>query len=178
VPHLNKLHSQYGERGLVVVAVSNENAATVEPWLQRNGVRYGNALSQSAGRSDGVRGIPHAFLISPDGVIQWRGHPQALGEQDIEAVLSGAPMAAAAPGGSQVAGLSRSQLMILIFIVLLVFFVGAVGWYWHSSREQIPPHLKPGYIPPPQYGPPSNEQPYSPQQGGPPPDDNRPPWER
>jgi hypothetical protein len=154
VPHLNKLQDRYGERGLVIVAVSNETEATVGPWLERNGARYGSALSQSAGRAYGVRGIPNAFLISPEGIIQWRGHPALLSDDVIQSVLSGERVAATAPSS----GFGGSALWLLFLAMLGVFFVGAVGWFWYSTRDRIPRHMPPTYMPP-LYAPPPGAAP-------------------
>lgn len=163
MPHLNKISDSYADRGLIVVAVSKENASTVEPWLQSNGVRYGNALSQSAGRAYGVRGIPNAFLISPEGVIQWRGHPGALGDGKILAVLGGERVPAAAPA----AGVGTLFWVMLVF-ALGLFFACAVVWFWWSTRERIPRHPQQFYMPP-QNGPPHGAPPPGPPQGQPPP---------
>lgn len=147
----------------MVVAVSNEPEATVRPWLERNGVNYANVLSKSAGSAYGVRGIPNALLISPDGVIQWRGHPGALDSGTIQAVLSGERVTAASPS----VGVGTLFWVMLVFVLGLLF-IAAVGWFWWSTRERLPRHIQPVYTPP-QFGPPPGAPPPQAPQGQAPP---------
>ncbi|MCC7508983.1 MAG: redoxin domain-containing protein [Planctomycetes bacterium] len=171
---MNEIHSKYSARGLTIVAVSNETPSVIEPWLNRKGVTYGTAQSSSASRSYGVRGIPNAFLISADGTILWRGHPGSLTDAMIEQHLGGT----AVPGvsGSSSSDSTGGGWWIWMILVFGIFFVVAVGWFWHSTREKIPDHLRPGYMGPPPgaYGQP---QAYGPPPGahGPPPGAHGPP---
>ena len=43
---------------------------------------------RKAGNTYGVNAIPHAFLIDPDGVIVWAGHPARLKESALDAALA------------------------------------------------------------------------------------------
>jgi len=55
----------------------------VQPFILANGITYpvGIAADQ-AGWGSG--GIPHAYLVGPDGVVVWEGHPAELQEGVIE----------------------------------------------------------------------------------------------
>ena len=89
IPHLNELHAQYADRGLVVLGVNfGEKQAVVEAFLKGNAMTYPIGFDGGGAQNAyGVRGIPHAFLIDPDGQVAWAGHPSQLGAADIEAVL-------------------------------------------------------------------------------------------
>jgi hypothetical protein len=44
----------------------------------------------SAGGSYGVSGIPHSFIIGPDGKVAWHGHPSEVNKSLLKTVLKGA----------------------------------------------------------------------------------------
>jgi thiol-disulfide isomerase/thioredoxin len=106
IPHLNELHGKLADRGLVIVGVSNEAEATVEPFLQKMEMRYPVALAKPAGYA--VRGIPHAFLIGTDGKLLWSGHPASLDAKVLDAALVGAKPAFVAKGLEEVQALRHS----------------------------------------------------------------------
>jgi len=55
----------------------------VEPFLLEKGITYPVGISKDRSAYGGG-GIPHAYLIGPDGVVLWEGHPASLAEGDIE----------------------------------------------------------------------------------------------
>lgn len=83
IPHLRNLHDKLAGDGLVVVAISDEALAKVQPFAEQNQMTYPIAIARNAMRDWGVRGIPHAFLIAPDGKVAWSGHPGTLTEATI-----------------------------------------------------------------------------------------------
>lgn len=88
IPHLNELHGTYAERGLVVLGVNfGEQQAVVEPFVKANAIAYPIGFDGAAAKRYGVRGIPQAFLIDPDGTIVWAGHPAKVAAGDIERAL-------------------------------------------------------------------------------------------
>lgn len=92
IPHMVEIHNKYADRGLVILAMSNEPLATVEPFVQQKGMVYpiGIDAGSTAMKTYGVQGIPRAFLIDKDGKIAWTDHPARLTEAEIEKVLVGA----------------------------------------------------------------------------------------
>jgi thiol-disulfide isomerase/thioredoxin len=92
MPHMKQLHSNYADRGLVVLGMNfNEKRGQVEAFVKQNEMEYLIGLDGgAAGRKYGVAGIPHAFLIDPAGVIVWAGHPASLADADVERALAGA----------------------------------------------------------------------------------------
>jgi thiol-disulfide isomerase/thioredoxin/Flp pilus assembly protein TadD len=92
IPHLNRLHTTLSGDGFTVIAISDEPASTVRPFVRREGARMSypvgvdsqdltkNAWMQAAGRS----GIPTSFLVGRDGRIVWIGHPM---DNELERIL-------------------------------------------------------------------------------------------
>lgn len=72
--------------------MTEESAKLTEPWIQRHEAGYAYAYDKGGKlkRFFGVRGIPHAVLVDPNGVVVWRGHPASLTGSTIEEHLAGA----------------------------------------------------------------------------------------
>jgi len=74
VPHLQKLHDTYADKGLAVVGVSVDRggAGDVKPFVKENKVTYTILLDSQnqAAPVYGVRGIPATFIIDKKGVIR------------------------------------------------------------------------------------------------------------
>jgi thiol-disulfide isomerase/thioredoxin len=110
IPHLNELHKQMGKKGVVITGVnvweSERDAASAQrakDFLQAQGSKmsYRVALGGKAFIKDWleaaeVYGIPHAFVVA-DGKIAWTGHPAQLTAEMLGDILTGTPLAAAAP---------------------------------------------------------------------------------
>jgi thiol-disulfide isomerase/thioredoxin/tetratricopeptide (TPR) repeat protein len=104
IPHLNEIHKQYKDKGLVVIGQdcweNDENL--VAPFIKTMGEKmtYRVALDDKDGTDKGKmaatwmdaagrNGIPSAFLVDPTGHIAWIGHPMELTDKLIEDVLAG-----------------------------------------------------------------------------------------
>ena len=87
IPHLNELEGKFKDKGLVIVGVSDEDAATVKEFQKGTPMNYPNGISKDLVQQYGVNGIPHAFLIGKDGKLLWRGHPMQLTDAEIEKAL-------------------------------------------------------------------------------------------
>jgi thiol-disulfide isomerase/thioredoxin len=110
IPHLNELHKQMGKKGVVITGVnvweSERDAASAQrakDFLKAQGgkMSYRVALGGKAFIKDWleaaeVNGIPHAFVVA-DGKIAWTGHPGQLTAEMLGDILTGTPLAAAAP---------------------------------------------------------------------------------
>jgi len=110
IPHLNELHKQMGKKGVVITGVnvweSERDAASAQrakDFLKAQGgkMSYRVALGGKAFIKDWleaaeVNGIPHAFVIA-EGKIAWTGHPAQLTAEMLGDILTGTPLAAAAP---------------------------------------------------------------------------------
>ena len=110
IPHLNDLHQRMGKKGVVITGVNvweaERDAASAQrakDFLKSQGdkMSYRVALGGKAFIKDWleaaeVNGIPHAFVVA-DGKIAWMGHPMKLTDEVIGDILTGTPLAAAAP---------------------------------------------------------------------------------
>ena len=110
IPHLNELHKQMGKKGVIITGVnvweSERDAASAQrakDFLKAQGSKmsYRVALGGKAFIKDWleaaeVNGIPHAFVVA-EGKIAWTGHPAQLTAEMLGDILTGTPLAAAAP---------------------------------------------------------------------------------
>jgi len=110
IPHLDDLHKKMGKKGIVITGVNvweaERDAASAQrakDFLKAQGEKmsYRVAVGGKAFIKDWldaaeVNGIPHAFVVS-DGKIAWMGHPMQLTDEIIGDILTGTPLAAAAP---------------------------------------------------------------------------------
>ncbi len=104
IPHLNEIYTKYKDKGLVVIGQDcwEQDDSKVAPFVQSMGdkMTYRVALDDKQGNQTGKmadtwmaaagqNGIPTAFLIDKTGHIAWIGHPMAMEEKTIDAVLDG-----------------------------------------------------------------------------------------
>ena len=84
IPHLTKLQREYGDRGLIVVGISNEDEATVRPYMEKMGAEmdYRVALDRADTTNSKFFGgfgrqsaYPTAFVIDANGRVAWIGTP-------------------------------------------------------------------------------------------------------
>ena len=97
IPHLTELQKKYGDEGLVVIGITDEDASDVRPFLADMGPKmdYRVAIDTYGATNSrfmapfGQEGIPHAFVIDKLGRIVWHGHPmEPLLERLIPVLLA------------------------------------------------------------------------------------------
>lgn len=84
------MYEEFSDEGLVVLALSDEPAKTVAPYVDKNDLPFYVAAGSTAKGAYGVSGIPHTFLVAPDGTIAWHGHPAELSKGVLKKALKGA----------------------------------------------------------------------------------------
>lgn len=134
--------------------LSDESATLISNWVKRNNVTVpvAQVVGRSVIKSFGGMGYPSSYLVNASGVITWEGHPMEADDALIECKLSGG----AVPGAPGTPGSEQSNWWVWMLVVFALAFVGALGWFWWSTRDRIPAYLKPpgaGYQPPPGYAP-------------------------
>ncbi len=89
IPHLNELQKKFKDKGLVIVGITKEKEDVVTKFRGTTPMDYTVALDEkgSLGKTFGVSGIPHAFVVGKDGKIAWNGHPMELTDAEIEKAL-------------------------------------------------------------------------------------------
>jgi peroxiredoxin len=71
IPDLGALYSRFGKQGFVVLAISDEEAAKVAPFIQEQNVKYPVLLDTDRKVNElfGVEGIPKSFVYDRDGKL-------------------------------------------------------------------------------------------------------------
>jgi thiol-disulfide isomerase/thioredoxin len=90
IPHLNEVYSKYKSKGLEIVGITDEDAATVKKFQAEIPMDYKVAINtpQSIYEQFGIQYIPTAFLVDKSGKIVWTGQPMELTEEQIKSVLN------------------------------------------------------------------------------------------
>ncbi|NLZ04698.1 MAG: TlpA family protein disulfide reductase [Phycisphaerae bacterium] len=96
IPHLTELAKKYADR-VVFVGVSNEDVATVKPFVADQGdqMAYNVAVDIAGKVVDGYMtafgqgGIPTAFVVDAAGKVVWLGHPMDNLGDVLDKVLAG-----------------------------------------------------------------------------------------
>lgn len=73
------------------MALSDEPAETVEPYLGQMDIT--NVIVGAGSTTNGaygVSGIPHSYIIGPDGNVAWHGHPSEVTKGLLKDILKGA----------------------------------------------------------------------------------------
>ncbi len=88
IPHLNDSYDKYKDKGVVFISLSDEKSSTVSSFMKRTKMDYIVGAGSKSGNAFGVRGIPHAFVIDPEGIIRWAGHPMDGLDGEIKKAVS------------------------------------------------------------------------------------------
>lgn len=77
IPHMNELQTKYGDKGLRILSITDDDQRTVEEFQKhaKSPIEYPIGTGSELGNKYGVGGIPHAFLVGRDGKLVWEGHP-------------------------------------------------------------------------------------------------------
>ncbi|WP_417746274.1 redoxin domain-containing protein [Rosistilla oblonga] len=102
MPHLSQLQQQLGDQ-VQFIGVSDEPAAKIASFFEAEaspGKTWGDVLQYTIAadsnkstklrymQAAGERGIPCAFIVGRDGVVQWIGHPAQI-DRPLAAILEG-----------------------------------------------------------------------------------------
>ncbi|KQM74977.1 alkyl hydroperoxide reductase [Pedobacter sp. Leaf216] len=89
IPTLNDIQKKYADK-LVIIGVSDETVEKVEAFNNPK-INYFEAIDTKGTVKNliEVKGIPHAILIDPKGIVRWEGFPLLQGNQLTEEVIKG-----------------------------------------------------------------------------------------
>lgn len=88
IPELNALHKKFGER-VAVVGLTAEPQSDVES-MPESKLEFPCGIDAQAKtfEATNIRSLPSVLLIDPAGIIRYAGHPAALTERSIAALIS------------------------------------------------------------------------------------------
>jgi TonB family protein len=97
MPHIEKLHKDFKDQGLVVLGVNyNEELEVARAFIERKGYTFTNLLDEGRETSMryGVSAIPQVFIIDRDGKIKWHARGYSSGKEielrsAVEKILKG-----------------------------------------------------------------------------------------
>jgi thiol-disulfide isomerase/thioredoxin len=75
IPHLNKLHEEYGPKGLVILSLTDQSKTGIENFMKDKPMKYVLGTGSELASEYGVEGIPHAFIVGKGGKLAWHGNP-------------------------------------------------------------------------------------------------------
>lgn len=85
--HLSDLQTEYGKKGLNVLALTGEGRDVNLRYMVHNDSGFRYKVGIGGGGAYGVSGVPHAYLIDVNGVVRWEGSPSGLSKKTIEGYL-------------------------------------------------------------------------------------------
>jgi uncharacterized protein (TIGR03435 family) len=91
IPHLNELAEKLADQPVQFIAITDEKAKVVEPFLKKKRIKAWVALDadRATFQAYGLRGIPRTILIDREGVIVAMIQPTELTEQVLRDMLAG-----------------------------------------------------------------------------------------
>ncbi|MBC8096905.1 MAG: TlpA family protein disulfide reductase [Akkermansiaceae bacterium] len=88
IPHLNELQSKFKDK-LVVIGLSNETLEDIKKLTTPKMNYYVGTDTQARSLSAvQVRGIPHALLMDPEGIVRYEGQPTFLDAKYLETLMA------------------------------------------------------------------------------------------
>jgi thiol-disulfide isomerase/thioredoxin len=88
IPHLNQLQTKFNDQ-LVVIGLSDESEAEVRKMKSpKMAYSVGIDTAGSMSKAMSVRGIPHAIILDPNGIVRFEGHPGYLNEKNVAGLLA------------------------------------------------------------------------------------------
>lgn len=97
IPHLTELQKKYADKDVVVIGISDEEPATVKPFVTEMGDKMNYTVAADADKKTnkaylgafGVDSIPHAFIVNKEGKLVWHGHPMDGMDGVLELLVAG-----------------------------------------------------------------------------------------
>ena len=74
----------------MVLALSDEGADLVEPYVDEMGITVRVGAGSQAGNAFKIKGYPSSAVVNAEGKVIWQGHPSSLSKGTVEEALKGA----------------------------------------------------------------------------------------
>jgi len=113
------MHHGFKDKGVVIIGISGEDAATIKPFAKEFKMQYRVAADRDDATSTAYAGpdsgVPQAFVVDGKGIVVWSGHPMAGLGSVVGSVLAGTyslerAKKAKTVGGELDAALERNDL--------------------------------------------------------------------
>jgi TonB family protein len=110
MPHIEKLHKEFKDQGLVVLGLNNEDAEIARAFVKEKGYTFTTLADEgkAVAMKYEVSGIPQVFIIDREGKVKWHALGYSSGKEvelrrAVESVLKGiAPPPNVGEGGMSV----------------------------------------------------------------------------
>ncbi len=90
IPHVQKLHDAYKDKGLVVIGHTDGSSRDLANFIKSKQIPYVISVGNDIGTGWGVNGIPHVFLVDAEGKVAWSGHPGSLDDALVAKLVKSA----------------------------------------------------------------------------------------
>jgi len=96
LPHIERLHKDFKDKGLVVLGVNNEEVEVAREFVKKKGYTFTTLVDEGkeVSMKYGVSGIPQVFIIDREGKIKWHALGYGPGREvelrsAVEKILKG-----------------------------------------------------------------------------------------
>ena len=108
MPHIEKLHKEFKDQGLIVLGANSEEAQVARAFMKDKGYTFTSLVDEgkALGMKYEVTGIPQVFIIDREGKVKWEALGYGPGKEvelrdAVEKILKGEdPPAQSGGGGS------------------------------------------------------------------------------
>lgn len=86
IPELNSYHKSF-KKDMVVIGISAESEEKLKAFESKIDYYQTQDIRGKNRKKYGVKGIPHAVIIDPEGIVRWEGYPLLNGHILTEKVI-------------------------------------------------------------------------------------------
>ena len=88
IPHMNDIAKEF-KNDVVIVGVSSEQKQKVVDFQKNTKMDYHVAVDPQRRMQNliGIKGIPHAIIVSDEGTVRWQGHPTGITSELVQQIV-------------------------------------------------------------------------------------------
>ncbi len=88
IPHMNDIAKEF-KNDVVVIGVSSEQKQKVVDFQKKTKMDYHVAVDPQRRMQNliGIKGIPHAIIVSDEGTVRWQGHPTGITSELVQQIV-------------------------------------------------------------------------------------------
>lgn len=88
IPHMNDIAKEFKD-DIVIVGVSSEQKQKVVDFQKNTKMEYHVAVDPQRRMQNliGIKGIPHAIIVSGEGTVRWQGHPTGITSELVQQIV-------------------------------------------------------------------------------------------